>query len=987
MVVLISRQEPSIKLREMDNLNPNTPSPEQGPDKDRLIDTLHDCFSNLIKKQEEQTDRLHRAVEALKVQVPVVDKKMVFWNSYMKLADEHDKELDQKYGTDLDTSLIFAGLFSAVSSAFIIQIESQVVPGAKLIIVVAQGLLYISLFTTLLAALLAVLGKQWIMFYVAAGSRGTVEERGLERQRKLDGLRKWRFDMVLQSFPLLLQLAMLLFSTALSIYLWTVNHAIAIIVLVLTSSGFVGYIFLLASAIIFPDSPFQTPLAASLKQLIPNKYVRMRWGNRFRNFKWHMGWYSSHMTRLRGLPAHAWALFAKSATHILPCFASQAVASTDHEPKAWDTLPDHYFSGPSREVPAVLWVLETTTDPAMIDAAAAMAVELTWPINTDISPPTSTLGEMFSSCFDTTNGWVEPLCKVRPGMMHRAINCGIAWCSLRHLGRASKKEPNTTFILMACGTPVPSEDHDDGDFSQIVNIFKIVQEWPVFDHDSQLPVIHDWTLHTIPSLHLDRHFDSLQSRVEYFLHQFPVDMMPTLAPTGFANYLCCLNSFFGPVSPRIMIEPDKRECRVALITQILIALRTTDCSSDLIMKVVNTTAVLWENMGGDDENPGHPEFVRTAIAEVSRFCDAFPRVPGWFEVVISAVSLVRVKGAVRVRAVQSRTHDTGIKPRDTWIYNALEHVQRSWEDHLSSSANPDRKWDDNTTATILGLLQVLACNDTGELVASAPPLPSLHIILRALSVPGTVSATAFLVLYARHRWFLEPTLQPVMHAYSIWPRLGEIALEFPPFASNYIAVGASISTSPEWKPVIFTDLVTWITAFGDTNWWSGDTVFDWGDEMFKRSRKGFISVICNVWVPDSDEGLVFADDTEKSAALALSALANVWEAFDWSVFTDLHELVGLIRCTISTALPTNAFNPHNRRNYNFDAKQITHAGRTIIAPQLVKSLTDAAKHARDTLLDPRCQISTSTGSGESRRLRHLADLLELMSHTIGSPPS
>ncbi|KAJ7353708.1 hypothetical protein DFH08DRAFT_956749 [Mycena albidolilacea] len=179
-------------------------------DSDRLIAVLQACFTELSQKQDERTERLHRAVEALQPQPPVTDKKTAFWNSYMKLADEHDKEFQQKYSTDLDTALIFAGLFSAVSSAFIIQIQPLLPSPAPIIMVAVLSLLYISLFTTLLAALLAVLGKQWVMYYQAAGSRGTIEQRGLERQRKLDGLRKWKFDTVLQAFPLLLQLALLL---------------------------------------------------------------------------------------------------------------------------------------------------------------------------------------------------------------------------------------------------------------------------------------------------------------------------------------------------------------------------------------------------------------------------------------------------------------------------------------------------------------------------------------------------------------------------------------------------------------------------------------------------------------------------------------------------------------------------------------------------------------------------------------------------------
>ncbi|KAJ7144195.1 hypothetical protein C8R44DRAFT_916141, partial [Mycena epipterygia] len=272
----MSESSPSIPSPLKDSTKEDTePAEPVRCDTDRLIAALQSGFQDLVKKQqeqcksqEEQAERLHNAVEALKMQVPMTDKKTAFWNSYMKLADEHDKEFKDKYSTDLDTALIFAGLFSAVSSAFIIQIQPQLTPHANALIVIVQSLLYISLFTTLLAALLAVLGKQWIMYYQAAGSRGTIEQRGLERQRKLDGLRRWKLDAVLQMFPLLLQLALLLFSSALSIYLWPIHLSVAIIVLILTLTGFFSYGFFLVSAMIFPDCPFQTPLAPFLLQVI-----------------------------------------------------------------------------------------------------------------------------------------------------------------------------------------------------------------------------------------------------------------------------------------------------------------------------------------------------------------------------------------------------------------------------------------------------------------------------------------------------------------------------------------------------------------------------------------------------------------------------------------------------------------------------------------------------------------------------------------------
>ncbi|KAJ7340699.1 hypothetical protein DFH08DRAFT_875043 [Mycena albidolilacea] len=111
------------------------PDKQEGLENDAFIDALKSCFSDLIQKQEEQTSRLQKAVEALKVEPPVADTNAAFWDAYMKVADAHDEQLHAKYSTDLDISLIFAGLFSAISSAFIIQIQPQFPTSNRTIIV------------------------------------------------------------------------------------------------------------------------------------------------------------------------------------------------------------------------------------------------------------------------------------------------------------------------------------------------------------------------------------------------------------------------------------------------------------------------------------------------------------------------------------------------------------------------------------------------------------------------------------------------------------------------------------------------------------------------------------------------------------------------------------------------------------------------------------------------------------------------------------
>ncbi|KAJ7189060.1 hypothetical protein C8R46DRAFT_980463 [Mycena filopes] len=195
------------------------------PEHESLVQTFQALVSELAHSRELQANGLQQLLDVLKSKPPMTDRKTAFWNAYSTLADEHDKDFQQRYSTDLDVSLIFAGLFSAVDSAFIIQIQPEIQSGSSqhIIVVAAQSLLYISLCSTLLTALLAVLGKQWILAYTSAGEHGPISTRGLERQRKFDGLRKWHFETVIQMFPLLLQFGLFVFAAGLSVYLWTVS--------------------------------------------------------------------------------------------------------------------------------------------------------------------------------------------------------------------------------------------------------------------------------------------------------------------------------------------------------------------------------------------------------------------------------------------------------------------------------------------------------------------------------------------------------------------------------------------------------------------------------------------------------------------------------------------------------------------------------------------------------------------------------------------
>ena len=185
-----------------------------------------------------------------------------------------------------------AGLFSAVTSAFIIEVNSHLQPdpneetaallrvliykvdnatfgqeappvpqwpGPPPTIVQAQAILYASLAASLFSAFLAMLGKQWLNRYASTGMRGAAIECGRDRQRKLNGIVTWYFEYVMESLPLMLQAALLLLGCALCRYLWEINTTIASVVICATSFGVTFYSVIVAAGTVSEICPYQTP--------------------------------------------------------------------------------------------------------------------------------------------------------------------------------------------------------------------------------------------------------------------------------------------------------------------------------------------------------------------------------------------------------------------------------------------------------------------------------------------------------------------------------------------------------------------------------------------------------------------------------------------------------------------------------------------------------------------------------------------------------
>jgi len=142
-----------------------------------------------------------------------------------------------------------------------------------------QGFAYVALSFSLLAAFGAVLGKQWLSHYKCNNVHGSLEKRRKLRQQKLDGLEIWRFHAVLQSFPVLLQISLLLFGLSISAFVWSQQGPLAVAVMVPTAFGIFFYAFVVVASLVSLQCPFQTPISALIRLLWRRFGVKIWYGN------------------------------------------------------------------------------------------------------------------------------------------------------------------------------------------------------------------------------------------------------------------------------------------------------------------------------------------------------------------------------------------------------------------------------------------------------------------------------------------------------------------------------------------------------------------------------------------------------------------------------------------------------------------------------------------------------------------------------------
>ncbi|CUA77862.1 hypothetical protein RSOLAG22IIIB_06835 [Rhizoctonia solani] len=227
-----------------------------------------------------------------------------FWKVYVEEADDWDEELVHGWNKSLDATLVFAALFSAILTAFLIEISGRLKDDSgdemsKTLVTISQTLVniangarpeqvssgaaaqttsftpsraavlvstlwYLSLSLSVATSFLAMLGKNWCHSFMA-GRTGHPCIQARRRQQKWTMIERWKMQEFLVMLPSLIHLALLLFSIGLCIYVWDLNQTVALPVICVTGTAVGFYICSSLAASILDFFPYTTTTSRILR--------------------------------------------------------------------------------------------------------------------------------------------------------------------------------------------------------------------------------------------------------------------------------------------------------------------------------------------------------------------------------------------------------------------------------------------------------------------------------------------------------------------------------------------------------------------------------------------------------------------------------------------------------------------------------------------------------------------------------------------------
>ncbi|KAG9026751.1 hypothetical protein FS837_004515, partial [Tulasnella sp. UAMH 9824] len=223
-----------------------------------------------------------------------------FYRCYDALAEEIDEDMVKGLKEQLDGMLIFAGLFAGVNSAFLAltlplltadtadDISALLAQNNAILIQVLTGrndtvpatpplpsaefspssdifainaLFSLSMAFAIISSFLAVLGRQWLVYY-RKRSGGGPEKQRWEQLKRFLGAERWQLEPILDDvLPSLLQIGLIIFCISLILYLRHLNFTISVIVGIPMYIGLAFFIWSAFCTVQDKFCPFQSPLS------------------------------------------------------------------------------------------------------------------------------------------------------------------------------------------------------------------------------------------------------------------------------------------------------------------------------------------------------------------------------------------------------------------------------------------------------------------------------------------------------------------------------------------------------------------------------------------------------------------------------------------------------------------------------------------------------------------------------------------------------
>ncbi|KAJ7238644.1 hypothetical protein C8J57DRAFT_1143922, partial [Mycena rebaudengoi] len=232
------------------------------------------------------------------------------WAVYVSEAEKYDKALVESWKSDMNGMLIFAGLFSASLTAFLIESYKTLLPdpgedtvlllrqisnqlsantnGSSLAVaelipfsppatsLICNIFWFISLGLSLACALIATLLEQWARDFI---HKSEMRSSPLIRARIFAflyyGLKRFNMHTVVEVIPLLLHASLILFFAGLVVFLIPVNPIIMALVSFLLIIVIAVYSLLTILPLKYLDSPYRTPLSTAFWNLFHSLSQRL----------------------------------------------------------------------------------------------------------------------------------------------------------------------------------------------------------------------------------------------------------------------------------------------------------------------------------------------------------------------------------------------------------------------------------------------------------------------------------------------------------------------------------------------------------------------------------------------------------------------------------------------------------------------------------------------------------------------------------------